>query len=322
MTLIVSVRTAEGMVVAGDSVATLSLPVQLTADINVACPQCTHQHVVSGPVLGPPLPRTTFPYAQKVFPFVGCFGVGTAGWSQVAGRTIHFAIRELEQEIISGGRAHGLLIDDAAQLIGKRLHELFLKTTPGAAVDWKGKVAIQLQVVGYDKNEPKRRIVQIGADLAVLNKDAEAISVVGEKSVANALYTNNPEATLQAANFSLQDAVDFAAFLIRTTSDFQRFSDNIPTVGGEIDIAFTTPFDGFKWIQQKALGRILGSTNHGEGSSTTQQRARSSGGGHPGLSDAERARDEHFGAGGVGDDASAQAEPSAEAFAGDAGVST
>lgn len=56
---------------------------------------------------------------------------------------------------------------------------------------------------------------------------------------------------------SLQDAIDFAVFIIRATIEAQRFNQaSVQGVGGAIDIAVVTP-DGFKWIQHKQL--------HGEG---------------------------------------------------------
>jgi 20S proteasome alpha/beta subunit len=59
---------------------------------------------------------------------------------------------------------------------------------------------------------------------------------------------------------TLQDAIDFAIFLIRTTIDMQRFSDgialdpgDIPGTGGPIDIAIIRPNEGFAWVQRKEL---------------------------------------------------------------------
>ncbi|MEE8576372.1 MAG: hypothetical protein V3T31_03880 [candidate division Zixibacteria bacterium] len=57
---------------------------------------------------------------------------------------------------------------------------------------------------------------------------------------------------------TLQDAIDFAVFIVRATIEAQRFNQlSVQGVGGAIDIAVITP-DGFKWIQHKQL--------HGEGS--------------------------------------------------------
>ena len=71
------------------------------------------------------------------------------------------------------------------------------------------------------------------------------------------LHKTHPESQPPYHVFSLQDAIDYAEFLIRTTIAHQRFSQTIPNVGGDIDIALVTPFDGFQWIRQKPLGKLL-----------------------------------------------------------------
>ena len=56
----------------------------------------------------------------------------------------------------------------------------------------------------------------------------------------------------------LQDAIDMAVFLIKTTETMQKFScgiigenTEIPAVGGPIDVAVITKNDGIKWINRK-----------------------------------------------------------------------
>ena len=60
---------------------------------------------------------------------------------------------------------------------------------------------------------------------------------------------------------SLQDAVDYAEFLIQSTMGVQRFANMIPTVGGEIDIALITNYTHFRWIKAKSLARMIEPTN-------------------------------------------------------------
>jgi hypothetical protein len=49
----------------------------------------------------------------------------------------------------------------------------------------------------------------------------------------------------------IQDAIDLANFLVETTINFSRFSPGVPTVGGPIEIAAITKHEGFKWIKRK-----------------------------------------------------------------------
>jgi len=51
---------------------------------------------------------------------------------------------------------------------------------------------------------------------------------------------------------TLQDAVDFSIYAIRTTIDTIRFQARPKNVGGPIDVLVITP-DGAKWIQRKEL---------------------------------------------------------------------
>jgi 20S proteasome alpha/beta subunit len=50
----------------------------------------------------------------------------------------------------------------------------------------------------------------------------------------------------------IQDAVDLARFLVQTTIGFVKFSVSRPkTVGGPIEIAAITKHEGFKWIERR-----------------------------------------------------------------------
>ena len=50
----------------------------------------------------------------------------------------------------------------------------------------------------------------------------------------------------------LQDAVDYAMHLIRTTIDTLRFEPRYSSVGGPIDVLVVTP-EGMRWVQRKEL---------------------------------------------------------------------
>lgn len=52
--------------------------------------------------------------------------------------------------------------------------------------------------------------------------------------------------------FTLQDAIDFAVFAVRSTIDAFRFQPRAKTVGGPIDVLVINPQEA-KWIQRKEL---------------------------------------------------------------------
>lgn len=54
------------------------------------------------------------------------------------------------------------------------------------------------------------------------------------------------------AAMPLQDAVDYAVHLIRTTIDTMRFEPRFPGVGGAIDVLAVTPTE-MRWVQRKEL---------------------------------------------------------------------
>jgi hypothetical protein len=49
----------------------------------------------------------------------------------------------------------------------------------------------------------------------------------------------------------VQDAIDLARFLVELTINYQRFLPDFKTVGGPIEIATITRYEGFKWVQRK-----------------------------------------------------------------------
>ena len=60
MTLIVSLRIPDGIVIAGDSLSTMTGQGQLEATTGVICPKCNHQHEIQQRLQIPSAPATTF----------------------------------------------------------------------------------------------------------------------------------------------------------------------------------------------------------------------------------------------------------------------
>lgn len=53
------------------------------------------------------------------------------------------------------------------------------------------------------------------------------------------------------AAMPIQDAIDLARFLAETAAKFSHFSMNAATIGGPIEIATITKHEGFKWVARK-----------------------------------------------------------------------
>jgi hypothetical protein len=264
MTLIVSLRIPDGIVIAGDSLATMTGSLEPQTTVQVECPDCGHKHnlVVQLPSIN--VTAATFSYSQKVFPFLKKYGVGTSGAAQLAGKTIYFAVRQLEYEFLDSNQNEPNGVKEAADLIGKHLHKLLEEQV----VSEKKKLAdmpdnwrpLQVQIVGYEKDKPLTIELRLGKDVQTTIHTDAGLTATGITEVASALfgiYKTKPHENPVYEVFSLQDAIMYAEFLINTTAHHQRFSRTIPNVGGDIDIALVTPFDNFKWIQQKSLSKIL-----------------------------------------------------------------
>ena len=263
MTLIVSLRIPDGIVIAGDSLSTVVGQRQLEATIDVICPECEHKHEIQQSFPMPAAPTTTFSYAQKVFPFYDKFGVGTFGVSLLASKSIYFAMRLFEQKL-KEGKTCFKGVTEVAEKIGDEIHNLLkeqlkLENTSVDALP-PDRFSLGFQVVGYDGTDPKTVDVSVGKNVHRRINKGLGCTVSGNREIVQAiwsLYKKQRESQPPYPLFSLQDAIDYAEFLISTTIAHQRFSQTTPNVGGDIDIGLVTPFDGFQWIRQKPIGRIL-----------------------------------------------------------------
>ena len=263
MTLIVSLRIPDGIVIAGDSLSTMMQQNQVEVGLDITCPKCNHQHKVQEHIPIPATPATTFSYAQKVFPFCDKFGVGTFGIGVLTSKSVYFAIRLLEQKLTTEGTLPDT-VTEAANKIGDYVHELLKSQLKleGSSTDQlpSGGYPLGFQVVGYDDDKPIMLEVFVGKTVDVRVQEQLGCTYSGSGEVVKAiwqLYEKDPQSRPPYPVFSLQDAINYADFLIQTTISHQRFSQKTPTVGGDVDIALVTPFDGFRWIRQKPLLKIL-----------------------------------------------------------------
>lgn len=71
---------------------------------------------------------------------------------------------------------------------------------------------------------------------------------------ANGNYKQLPQYQVPWQFFTLQDAIDFAVYAIRTTIDSVRFLPRPKTVGGPIDVLVIKPTEAV-WISKKELTR-------------------------------------------------------------------
>jgi 20S proteasome alpha/beta subunit len=98
MSLIVSLRIPDGVVLAADSLATTQGLIDIKANVQGECPKCK-ETVSLGEMRMPPVPvpSSTSSFAEKLFPFCRRYGVAAYGLSSVNQRTIYRHVRDLEK---------------------------------------------------------------------------------------------------------------------------------------------------------------------------------------------------------------------------------
>jgi hypothetical protein len=264
MTLNVSLRVPDGIVIASDSLSTINQPISQTHTVKAKCDSCGSPiEIKDVPVPSVSVPASSWPYTQKVYPFLGRFGLAIFGsnfvnnrsmYSHITSMTGRLAEREGEELQIDQ------VVDEITQYFRAQLLTEWQKTSINVDLQPDTWFPFGFHVVGHAKNadnEPvaETRIVHVGKSPKVEQHQGLGCSVSGDPSVVQKIWQGGPVPLYNA--FSLQDAIDYAKFLIRTTSDYQRFSGKLPTVGGEIDIALVTSYRGFQWISQKPLYNML-----------------------------------------------------------------
>lgn len=106
-------------------------------------------------------------------------------------------------------------------------------------VSWSGQPeAITRLVLGYATELPQILMENFGVE----QKDIRQVMEVIKSRTAIPL--------VQAA-MPIQDAIDLAEFLAYAAVSFSRFMPGAPVVGGPIEVAAITKHEGFKWIKRK-----------------------------------------------------------------------
>ncbi len=267
MTLNVSLRVPDGIVLASDSLATLLANITQKMNVTAKCNQCG-TNIDLKDVQTPPMqvPSSTWPFTQKMHPVSERFGLATWGQGMVNGRSIYNHVAELVFPMETVGQ--DLLLATANFIRDYFSNQLVIELTkagndPTLLPDTF--LPLGFQLVGFSKDtngepQPASYLISIGPKPRIQSWTGIGWAWTGDPSVVNLLYPGG-NLTANVFAFSLQDAIDFAKFLIKTTADFQRFSGNLPTVGGDIDIALITNRHGFRWIAQKELYRTLDTEN-------------------------------------------------------------
>lgn len=267
MTLNVSLVVPDGIVIACDSLATSSQALKpQKMNVPAKCQKCGDQFEIRD-VEVPPMfvPSSTWAYSQKLFPIQKRYGLAVYGSGFVNGRSMYNHIIELTPTLPTTEGSTGRF-NEICNAIKEYFHQQFLAEMKGQGFDPNllpdAFLYLGLQFVGFSKgtngeSQAQRCHIKVGKTAECEEVAKFGCYVTGDLSVVTLLWSNPQGPNANFGLFSLQDAIDYGKFLIRTTADYQRFSGNMPTVGGEIDIALVTNHRGFQWIAQKELYRKI-----------------------------------------------------------------
>jgi len=211
--------------------------------------------------------------------FVGAITYGLGALGQREFRTAHSLMPELERELEGSKR---LSVEDFA----RKLSDFFVRQwTTRMPKDYQGPDIVFL-VGGYDEDAPYGRVFEVDVPSKPKPREWSAntfgVTWGGQRqftdrivqgfddklpSIVRMFLNLTEEQTAKLRDhlktqlsigipypfLPLQDCVDLAVFLVRTTITIQSWIVGVRGVGGAIDVATITRTEGFKPIQQKTI---------------------------------------------------------------------
>jgi hypothetical protein len=264
MTIVVSVKVADGIVLAADSATSLIRP-----DGSIA---------------------RVYNHANKLFNLIkGCpIGAMTYGSGAIGAASISTISKDLRSRLSNrDDKAYYVdpstyTVEDVAKKAMNFFWELYDKEHPGGLANFfmgyriggfsrPGDLAElwDFAIVGDHADGP--RIIckpdQFGPDwegdtdaidrlvcgMSQQMKGALVALGVSEADAAKLYSDMVPKtyATLSHPAMPIQDAIELSRFLAGTAARFADFKEDASTIGGPIDIASITKHEGFKWVARK-----------------------------------------------------------------------
>lgn len=250
MSLVVSLRIPDGIVVAADSLSTS----QSILDI-----KAVGQDGKEVPIQQFSIPFSASSYTQKVFSLFKNYAFTSFALGIINQRSIHYHIKQFEKLYPKSNEN----LEKVKNAIIRYFENELLEQMPDYKTKVpKGQCLLGFQLSGYEDVNNK----QVGTTYEVFLGGPDIVEnrfdIIGCRFNGDLRFINTFAEIGNKINFgffTLQDAIDFCNFIIQTTATFQRFAiaTGVPTVGGDIDIALVTPFNGFQWIKRKKIMEIL-----------------------------------------------------------------
>jgi hypothetical protein len=240
MSLIVTTYVPEGIIIAGDS--------RLTINWHETDPDTKAQNHYS---------ITSTDSNRKVFQIKEKFGLATFGAADIKGIPIAGYITQFIEEKIDEHTQIDQIPDYLHEFFGKDL-EYPQTSFYVAGYKLENKVSVPyVYFISIARKTTSRVNVQDGHIIFNANWGGELevmsrlMSNIKMKQGEDWAEVKAPEVPFYF--FTLQDAIDFSVYAVRTTIETFRFQQRMRTVGGPIDILAIFP-SGIRWINRKELG--------------------------------------------------------------------
>lgn len=259
MSLAIGITTEDGIVLAAESLGTLmgissqQLNVQCKCGYqgpaNLTCPKC-NSGLGQMPSIPNIIPTSHTHYCQKLFKINDRIGLTIVGTSKLHNIIIQQWLMKFRGYLESIQKGDGDI-----SVISQEVINFF--NIMNNTVQNTGNT--ELDMYGYDSSmTPCHLKININGNVAKSAfTNGYGITAAGVHEILDLMFGNGAINNYPVHEFPLQDAVEFANFLMKTQIGVDKYSNRIPRVGGDIDIAVIHPDVGFKWIQQKGLQRIL-----------------------------------------------------------------
>jgi hypothetical protein len=238
MSFIITLYVREGIVMAADSRLTLT----------------TQRDELDKKVINLAVGQSDSNYKLFLTPHdigISTYGAADIKGVPIAGYVDSFIATELKEK------------PSSIEEVGKKLLAHFLDFTPipkthfHIAAYTKVNEQIEPQVWHVDVHSKKiSRLNPPGQQGASWRGEADIlarlIQRVGQIDQDDKILHKFPHFKIQWHFFTLQDAIDFAVFALRSTIDAMRFQPRAKTIGGPIDVLVIKPI-GAVWVQRKEL---------------------------------------------------------------------
>ena len=234
MSLVLTVNVREGIVMAADSRITLN-----------STNQQSQNQVIHFAVGMSDTNRKIFITPEKVgittFGAAEIQGVPIAGYidSLIIGLKPNLTVKQVADELLKHFRTYNPIPETGFHVAGYTnntlpIQEVYQVDVINNTAVLQGQPNIQGMVYGGE-GDVVTRLLQ---------------PVFGKDNQNN--YQPLPFFPIPINFFTIQDAIDFSVYMIKTTIDTMRFQSRPKTVGGPIDVLVIRP-DGYEWVSKKIL---------------------------------------------------------------------